>query len=135
MIRLNRKIKSLSLIEIIVATAVLSIGLIAVSQGLLMNLEGSNYAIDYLNVLSWMDWKFWEAQDKLTHYRTLLTDDMSGMFILGKRQFKWDLSYNLIEGTERSSLYELILRVFWKEGIKEARTIRSGYVLHVVPEK
>ncbi len=104
-----------------------------VSQGFLMNLEGFNYAVNHLNVISWMDWKFWEAHDKLTHYRTLLTDDSSGTFIMGSRKFSWDLSYNLIEGTEYSSLYELILRVFWKEGIKEASTIRSGYVLHILP--
>ena len=123
------------MIEVVVATAVLSLGLIIVSQGLLMNLQGFNYSIDYLNVLLWMDWKFWQAHDNLTHYKTLLTDEVNGSFRLRNRDFRWDLSYHLVEGTDYSSLYELVLRVFWKEGVKDASALRSGYVLHILSKE
>ena len=126
--------KSLTLIEAVVAAAVLAFGIIMVSQGLLITLEGFNYVVDYLNVLLWMDNKFWEAHDKLVNYNTLMTEDEKGSFMVNNKQFNWELCYNLIEGTETASLYALTLRVSWKEGMRIAKTLRSGYALYISPE-
>ncbi|MBN3039798.1 MAG: prepilin-type N-terminal cleavage/methylation domain-containing protein [Candidatus Omnitrophica bacterium] len=124
--------KALSLVEVLVAAAVLSLGVILVSQGMLVALEGFNYAVDYLNVLLWMDWKFWDLHDKLMNYRTLGVEDNQGAFSLNNRNFNWDLNFNLIEGTKEASLYEMTLNVYWKEGMRPAKATRTADVLYVM---
>ena len=126
-----RKRKTFSLVEVLVAVAVLSFGIVIVCQGFLTALGGYNYALDHLNVLLWMDSKIWEAKDKLTHYRTLLTDDTSGSFMVNNRKFDWNIDYHLIEGSEEMSLYELNLRVIWKEGIRQVSAVKGAYALYV----
>ena len=125
------KRSTFTLVETLVAVAVLSFGLILVCQGFLVVLGGFSYATDYLNILLWMDTKLWNAHDKLVHYRTLVADDNAGTVIIDGRQFNWALSYNLIEGTDEMSLYELSLRVFWREGVRKANLLRTQYALYV----
>jgi len=125
------KRRSLSLVETMVAVAVLSFGIILVSQGFLTALGGVSYAVDYLDVLLWMDGKLWDLQDKLTHYNTIASEDTQGTVIIGSRRYQWNLSYNLIEGTEKASLYELGLQVGWQEGMRKIKTWRTLYVLLV----
>lgn len=129
---LNQKKKiGFSLIELIVATVILSVGIVIVYQGFLISLEGFNYCIDYLNTQQWMDEKMWEVKDQLIHYRTLLTEDNTGTFMRDNKKFKWDLSYHLIEGIEEKGLYEINLNVFWNEGERGVSATRSTYVLFV----
>ncbi|RKY33685.1 MAG: hypothetical protein DRP69_06050, partial [Candidatus Duberdicusella sinuisediminis] len=75
-----RKIKSLSFVELMLSVAVLSLGITLVYQGFLTSLGGYNYCIDYLIVQNWLDEKLWEIQDKLSHYKILLTEDKEGSF-------------------------------------------------------
>jgi prepilin-type N-terminal cleavage/methylation domain-containing protein len=130
--QLNQKKKTgFSLIELIVATVILSVGIIVVYQGFLISLRGFNYCIDYLSTQQWMDEKIWEVKDQLIHYRTLLTEDDTGIFIRRNKNFRWDLSYHLIEGIEGKSLYEINLKVFWDEGAQKVSTQRSTYVFFI----
>ena len=125
------KKKSLSLVETMGAVAVLSFGIVLVSQGFLIALGGFSYAVDYLNILLWMDAKLWDLQDKLMHYNTIASEDTAGTVIIDSRKYNWRLSYNLIEGTEKASLYELSLQVAWQEGMRKIKTLRTLYALSV----
>ena len=122
---------SLSLVEVLVVTAVVTLGLIGVSQGLLAAAGASRTAQDRLSIQLWMDSKYWEMYDQLMHYRTLLTDETEGTFMMNNKTFTWKLAYNLIQGSEEASLYELTLYVSWKEGFREAGAVRSTYALYV----
>ena len=126
-----RKRKSLSLIETLIAAAVLSLGVILICQGLLVTLGGYNYSLNYLNIIFWMDTKLWDAHDQLVHYRTLTTENNAGTVLIDNRKFNWNLSSNLIEGTEEMSLYELKLRVFWNEGARKVQTLKTKYALFI----
>ena len=64
--------QSLSLVETMVAVAVLSFGVILVSQGLLMAMGSFSYAVDYMNVLLWMDAKLWDLHDKLIDRKSVV---------------------------------------------------------------
>lgn len=125
------KKRSLSLVETMVAVAVLSFGILLVSQGFLVALGGFGYAVDYLNVLLWMDAKLWDLQDKLMHYNTIASEDTAGTVIIDSQQYRWNLSYNLIEGTEKASLYELNLQVAWQQGLRKISVLRTLYALSI----
>jgi len=123
--------QSLSLVETMVAVAVLSFGVILVSQGLLMAMGSFSYAVDYMNVLLWMDAKLWDLHDKLMHYNTIASEDTAGTVIIDSRKYQWNLTYNLIEGTKKASLYELSLQVGWQEGMRNVKTLRTLYALFI----
>lgn len=123
--------RSLSLVETMVAVTVLSFGVILVCQGFIMALGGFSYAVDYLNILLWMDTKLWGIHDQLMHYNTIASEDTAGTVIIGNRNYQWNLSYNLVEGTEKASLYELSLQVGWQEGMRSIKTLRTLYALFI----
>ncbi|RKY43103.1 MAG: hypothetical protein DRP80_06030, partial [Candidatus Omnitrophota bacterium] len=91
---------------------------------------GYNYCIDYLIVQNWLDEKLWEIQDKLSHYKILLTEDKEGSFTIGNKRFSWDLSYELIEGMKDMSLYQVVLNISWREGFKKVKTQRASYIIY-----
>lgn len=125
-----RKIKSLSFVELMLSVAVLSLGITLVYQGFLTSLGGYNYCIDYLIVQNWLDEKLWEIQDKLSHYKILLTEDKEGSFTIGNKRFSWNLSYELIEGMKDMSLYQVVLNISWREGVKKVKTQRASYIIY-----
>ncbi len=121
---------SLSFIELMLAVVVLSLGISLIYQGFLTCLGGYNYCVDYLVVQNWIDEKIWEIQDKLSHYKILLTEDKSGSFIANNKRFDWTLSYELIEGIKNMSIYQVILDVSWREGLKRIKSKRATYILY-----
>ncbi|MBN2119664.1 MAG: prepilin-type N-terminal cleavage/methylation domain-containing protein [Candidatus Omnitrophica bacterium] len=125
------KKRGLTLVELIVTVVVLSLGIVLIYEGFLTTLGGFNYCIDYLNAQIWLDEKIWDVQDKLSHYKTLLTEDTSGTFLTGNKEFNWYLSYDLIEGLKEAGLYAIDLKVSWREGFKEISTARSAYALYL----
>ena len=125
-----RKIKSLSFVELMLSVAVLSLGITLVYQGFLTSLGGYNYCIDYLIVQNWLDEKLWEIQDKLSHYKILLTEDKEGSFVIGNKRFFWNLSYELIEGIKDMSLYQVVLNISWRQGFKKVKTQRTSYIIY-----
>jgi hypothetical protein len=107
---------------------------VVIYEGFLTTLGGLNYCVDYLNAQVWMDEKIWDIQDKLSHYKTLLTEDKQGNFLIGNKQFDWRLLYSLIEGSSEASLYEISLDVSWKEGFHRIKSTRGAYILYLEEE-
>ena len=127
----KRDKKTFTLVEVIVASVVLALGIVVIYEGFLTTLGGLNYCIDYLNAQIWIDEKIWDIQDKLSHYKTLLTEDKQGTFLIGNKQFDWGLIYSLIEGSSEASLYEVTLDVSWQEGFHRINTRRGAYLLYL----
>jgi prepilin-type N-terminal cleavage/methylation domain-containing protein len=134
MSRNKRVKKGFTLVEVVVASVVLALGIVVIYEGFLTTLGGLNYCIDYLNAQVWIDEKIWDIQDKLSHYKTLLTEDKQGTFLIGSQQFDWTLMYSLIEGSSEASLYEINLGVSWQEGFHRINTKRGAYLLYLEEE-
>lgn len=123
------KKRGFSLIELMVATAILSLGIVVVFAGFLLSVRGFNYAIDYLSVQYWIDEKIWGMQDELLHRSIVSTEDTSGVFVIRNKQFSWNAAHHLIEGLDIASLYEIAVRVTWQEGKQQVSALRTTYVL------
>jgi prepilin-type N-terminal cleavage/methylation domain-containing protein len=124
-------LRGFTLLELIVTVAILSLGIVFIYEGFFVSLGVSSYTKNYLDVQLWIEQKLWDIQDKLLRYKTLLTQQSSGSFILRNKNFLWELSYALIEGTEKINLYEIDLRVRWKEGLRNVEIVRATYAKYV----
>lgn len=116
-----------TLIEIMVATMVLSLGAVMIYEAYFLSLYASNYCYDYLNVVSWADEQIWEAQDNLNRLGILPQEMMSGGFRENSKDFKWGLSYG--PAGEAGELYNIDLVVNWRESGKAIKLSRSAVAL------
>ena len=124
----NKPNKSFTLLEVMVTTAVLSLGAALIYEAFFITLDTFDYCFNYLNVASWMDEKIWQAQDNLSLSGSLQQLEARGELKNRSKNFTWDLSYGLIGGTE--GLYKIDLTVFWQEGQRRVRLLRSAYALY-----
>jgi prepilin-type N-terminal cleavage/methylation domain-containing protein len=125
----NKKRKAASrgftLIEVMVAVAVLSFGLVMVYQAFFVVLNSFNYSADYLAIVSWMDEKIWQAQDSIMRTGALETDSTQGEFVARNKKFEWSISSSVLGGSGDLSVVNL--QVNWKEAKREVGVTRSCY--------
>ena len=117
--------RAFTLIEVMVAVAVLSFGLVMVYQAFFIVLDTFNYGADYLEVSPWMDEKIWQAQDSIMRKGLLEDNSADGELTLRNKKFTWALENSPIAGT--NNLTALKLEVSWKEGKRVAQVSRSCY--------
>jgi len=120
--------KGFTLLEIMVATAVLSLGLVMIYQAFFISLNAFKYYSNYLKVSSWLDEKLWEAEDDLFRLGPLAQINPSGSLKVDNNNFYWNLSYGLID--EPQNLYKVDLALFWQEGKRRVNLTRNAYVLY-----
>lgn len=123
-----------SLVELVVAVVILSLGILIVYEGFLISLRGFYQCKYYLGTQAWIDEKLWDIGDNLGRYNTFLAEDNAGTFKIGNKKFNWSLSYSLLEQTKEASLYEVRLGVFWEEGKNRVNVKRATYVLYTEKE-
>ena len=121
---LNAK-RGFTLIEVMVAVAVLSFGLVMVYQAFFMVFNSFNYSVNYLEVLPWMDEKIWEAQDSNRRVGALENNPGQGEFTARNKNFYWSLSSKVLEPA--ANLSAVNLEVTWKNGGKDIKFSRVGY--------
>lgn len=121
-----------TLVEVMVATAVLALGVTLIYQGFFISLDSLGYCQDYLRIAPLADEKIWQAQDALRRLGPSAELDAGGSFADGRRSFGWNLSYNSLGGP--SGLCEISLSVLWQNGQKKSRLVRGAYALHVEQE-
>jgi prepilin-type N-terminal cleavage/methylation domain-containing protein len=127
--RTNRQTeKGFTLLEIMVATAVLSLGIVLIYQAFFISLNSFKYYNNYLKVSSWLNEKIWEAQDNLFRLGPLAQIDSSGSLKVDNNNFYWSLSYGLID--EPQNLYKIDLVFFWQEGKRRVNLTRNAYALY-----
>ena len=119
------------MIEAMVATAVLSLGIVLIYQALFISLDSYRYYADYLSVSPWVNEKIWAAQDALTHLGGAARIAGNGEFISRNKNFQWNLSYN---PAGEKDLYKIDLILNWQQGQRRARLLRSGYAIYVEKE-
>jgi prepilin-type N-terminal cleavage/methylation domain-containing protein len=123
---LGRHVKGFTLIEVMVASAILAFGTVFIYEALFKCLDAYNYYECYLNVLPWMDEKIWQVQDELSNSGNF-SEETSGEFVNKNRKFLWDLS---IAGSgQESGLFKIDLKTSWQSGRKRLSLSRSAYAL------
>lgn len=111
-----------------VATAVLSFGIVSIYQALFITLDTFNYAGGYLDVIDQVQEKLWQAEDQLAGLGPEAQLETVGQFSAGTRVFDWELSYVSVD--EEEELYKIDLTVSWKSGKRRAQVNRSSYVIY-----
>ncbi len=114
-----------TLIEVMVAVAVLAFGLVLVYQAFFVSLDAFNYGADYLAVSPWINEKIWLARDSIRRKNLLESDSTEGEFILRNKKFNWRIQASVIDGS--SNLTAVDLEVSWKEGKREVLVARGSY--------
>jgi prepilin-type N-terminal cleavage/methylation domain-containing protein len=117
--------RAFTLIEVMVAVAVLSFGLVLVYQAFFVVLNTFNYGANYLEVSPWMDEKIWKAQDSIMRKGLLEDNSAEGEVTLRNKKFTWSLQNSPLAGA--NNLTSLKLEVFWKEGKRAVQVSRSCY--------
>ena len=117
--------KGFTLIEVMVAVAVLSFGLVLVYQAFFIALDSFNYSADYLQISPWMDEKIWEAQDSIRRTGKLEDNQTQGEFIARNKKFDWTLSLNSLDPS--GNLSAIDLEIGWKEARRNVKASRWGY--------
>ena len=120
--------RGFTLIEVMTASAVLSLGVVLVYEAFFTSLNSFNYCSNYLGVSPWADEKIWHAQDVLGCAGPSADIDREGEFKKRNKTFKWTLSHNLVKGTE--DLYKIDLMFAWQEGQRNVRISRSAYAIY-----
>lgn len=115
-----------TLIEIMAATAVLSLGIVFLYEAFFISLDVFSYYANYIHVSSWMDEQIWQALDQLTHYGPEARVLTGGDVIKAGTSFRWNLSYNL----ESNSLYRIQYMLSWNKGKKTFNLTREAYALY-----
>ena len=117
-----------SLVEQMVAVAVLSLVLILIYGAFFSCLNAFNYSLGRLNVQRWMDEKVWEMQEELNRSGTLARGEQRGSFIDKNKNFVWETSVKLIGEAQDTYLYRLTLNVFWKQAQRNISVSQIAYV-------
>ena len=112
--------------EVMVATCILSLGTVLIHESFFIILDSFNYYFNYLNVASRMDEKIWQAQDNLSRLGSSSQIETTGEFVNRNKNFRWNLSYNLIS----QNLYQIDLTLSWQEGRRFVKLLRSTYAMY-----
>jgi len=122
----KRFLTGFTLMEVMIATCVLSLGSVLIYESFFITLNSFNYYSNYLNLASWMNEKIWQAQDNLRRLGSSSQIETTGEFANRNKNFRWNLSYNLIS----QNLYQINLTLFWQEGQRNVKLSRSTYAMY-----
>ena len=117
-----------SLVEQMVAVAVLSLAVVLIYGAFFSCLNAFNYSLDRLSVQRWMDEKVWEMQEELNCSETLVRGEQRGSFIDKNKNFAWETSVKLIGEAQDAYLYRSTLNVFWKQAQRNISVSQIAYV-------
>ena len=131
--RIAFSVHGFTLVEVMLATVILALGTIFLSQSFFITLDSYNYCSRYLQVLSWADEKVWEAEESLSRLGPATVLDNAGVFTEKGRNFKWYRSYSPL-GAD-GSLYKIDFEMSWQEGARKVRIQRGTYARYEKKEE
>ena len=115
-----------TLLEIMISVVILSLGIVFIFEALLVSFDLVNYCSNSLKITLWMDEKIWQTQDQLSRFGDSASIEISGVLTNGNRDARWHLSHELIDEKE---LHKIDLVLFWREGQREIKRMRSAYAI------
>lgn len=116
-----------TLVEIMVAVAILAFGLVPIFGALFISLDTFSLYSNSLNAQIWIDERIWEIKDELMRSETLHTGGTVGRMQGSPKDLDWKMSIDLIDA--EIGLYRLHLTLFWQEGERRTEVPRVAYAL------
>ncbi|MDD5729621.1 MAG: prepilin-type N-terminal cleavage/methylation domain-containing protein [Candidatus Omnitrophica bacterium] len=117
--------KAFTLIEVMAATAVLSLGVVFMYEAFLSSLDAYGYYNSYLAVSPFMDEKIWQSQDSLRRLANLGQAPQEGTVFLEGRNYNWSVSNEPLPGTP--DLFKTGITVSWLQGKRKMELSRAAY--------
>jgi prepilin-type N-terminal cleavage/methylation domain-containing protein len=117
--------KSFTLLEVMIATVVLSLGATLIYQSFFISVNSFDYYSTLFKTIPWMDEKIWQAQDNLARLGPAAQLETQGQLNTGSRDITWNLAYSSID--ETGSLFQINLALSWPQARKTIRLSRSAY--------
>jgi prepilin-type N-terminal cleavage/methylation domain-containing protein len=127
MSKTGNKKQGFTLIEVMVATAVLAFSLVLIYQAFFISLDSFNYCSNFLNVVSWADEKIWQSQDSISRLGSI-AGQTEGSFESESRKFDWSLDDDITG--QNTTLHKINLVLSWKEGKRDVRLSRTAYAIY-----
>ena len=122
----NRK-QGFTLIEVMVATAVLAFSLVLIYQAFFISLDSYNYCSNFLDVVSWADEKIWQSQDSIGRLGSI-AGQAEGSFESKSRKFDWRIDEDI--AGQNTTLHKINLVLSWKEGKRDMQLSRTAYAIY-----
>jgi len=137
--RKNRKLYSNSgftLIEVMVATVVLVVGVVVIFEAFLLSLDALAVFNNRLNAQWFFDEKMWQVQNQMNEpAQAFMPMQDGGVMRLGTEEYVWASTMQLID--PRQELYRVNLNLNWQQGNKEievkAQTMAKRYFDNSTP--
>ena len=113
-----------TLVEVMVAVVILSVGLVIIYESFLISLDTINFFSNRLHAQLFMREKIWQVQNMLEQSTGIfLPTRENGSVDFGTRRFNWYVDLNLQDAQQQ--LYTLNASMVWSEGHK-LRVIRRS---------
>lgn len=113
--------KGFSLIEVMIAVALLSLGTLMIRQGFLRSADVEGRLLRSMLADRWMDEKAWDVRESLLYRRTAEPGSDSGHFSSGNKSFDWQLE----TASQGKDFYSMRLAVRWLEGQGPVERVRE----------
>jgi hypothetical protein len=120
--------RSFSLIEVLSAVAVLSLGFVFIYQVYFVFLDLFSYYKDYLQLGLILDEKLWETEQIFRYNPQIQDIQTNGIFKIDNKDFDWNLNYDLLD--KESTLYRIDLNLKGQEGKRRFNLKRSSFIFY-----
>jgi prepilin-type N-terminal cleavage/methylation domain-containing protein len=116
--------RGFTLIEVMVATALLSLTAVMLYESYFMAMTAAGYYERYLKLASWMDEKVWEVSSLFKHSGTFGQTELSGTLPSGANNYTWNVDLKALD--EENQFYKIQLAIAWDEGKRHRSLSRTG---------
>ncbi len=120
--------RGFTLIEVMVTTAILSLGIVLVYNAFFISLDSFNYCSDYLAVAPWMDEKIWQTQEQLNSQGLSAQPPEKGQVRVNNKEFNWYL--RCVPVTSAQDLFKIDLLLSWQQGSRNKKLSRAAYAIY-----
>jgi len=120
--------KAFTLVEVMAAAAILSLGASMIYEAFFISLDAYDYYSTYLNTAMWMDEKVWQVQNSLTCTNQFPAIEKEGTLKAANGNFDWEIIHGV--GSEEEGLHWVALSLQYKTGNKERKLSRLAFALY-----